>query len=119
MTSIKLVDDMYVKDSINIKGNQDTEPYCIQIPTQEKNHDKAQAQTLAPANLIYAGNSSMRALMYSNILRRIMLLTPVRIRIIDKPLYMLDFATATEASPISFVLPSKTLCARVLRVSSG
>lgn len=65
------------------------------------------------------GSWSIRALMYSNMLSRIMLLTPVRMRMIERPLYMLDLATAIEASPISLVLPSKTLCARVLRVSRG
>lgn len=56
-----------------------------------------------------SGSWSIRALMYSNMLSRIMLLTPVLMRMIERPLYMLDLATAMEASPISFVLPSKTL----------
>ena len=58
-------------------------------------------------------------LMYSKILSKIMLLTPVRIRIIERPLYMLDLATAADASPTSEVFPSSTLCARVFLVSSG
>lgn len=52
-------------------------------------------------------------------LKRIMLLMLVRSMMIDRPLYMLDLATATDASPISLDLPSSTLCARVFRVSSG
>lgn len=48
-----------------------------------------------------------------------MLLIPVRIRIMDKPLYMLDLETAADASPTSLVFPRRTLWARVLRVSSG
>lgn len=80
----------------------------VDHPTSRKSSPKAQS-----------GSWSIRALMYSNMLSRIMLLTPVRIRMMEMPLYMLDLATAREASPISFVLPSKTLCARVLRVSRG
>lgn len=48
-----------------------------------------------------------------------MLLIPVRRRITDIPLYMLDLATAAEASPTSFDLPRRMLWARVLRVSRG
>ena len=62
---------------------------------------------------------SILILMYSNMLSKIMLFTPVRIRMIDSPLYMLDLATAADASPTSLVFPSKTLWARVLRVSRG
>ena len=61
----------------------------------------------------------MRSLIYSNRLRRTMLLMPVRNRMIDKPLYMLALETALDASPISSVFPRRTLCARVLRVSNG
>lgn len=57
--------------------------------------------------------------MYSNMLSKIMLFTPVRIKMIDSPLYMLDLATAADASPTSLVFPSNTLWARVLRVSRG
>ena len=58
-------------------------------------------------------------LMYSKMLNRIMLFTPVRMRMIESPLYMLDLATAADASLMSLVFPSNTLCARVFRVSSG
>lgn len=61
----------------------------------------------------------MRALRYSNMLKRIMLLMLVRNMMIDMPLYMLDLAAATESSPISLDFPRSTLCARVFRVSSG
>lgn len=44
---------------------------------------------------------------------------PVRSRMMDKPLYMLDLETAADASPTSLVLPRRTLWARVFRVSSG
>lgn len=49
----------------------------------------------------------------------IMLLTAVRMSNIETPLYMPAFATATDASPASLAAPSRTLCARVLRVSIG
>lgn len=38
-----------------------------------------------------------------------MLLTAVRSRMMESPLYIEDLATATDASPISLVFPSKTL----------
>lgn len=67
----------------------------------------------------YTSSWLMRALIYSNRLNKIMLLMPVRNRMIDMPLYMLDLETAAEASPTCLVFPSRTLCARVLRVSRG
>lgn len=61
------------------------------------------------ASELHSGSLLILALINSNMLSRIMLFKPVRIRMMEMPLYMLAFATATEASPISLVLPSKTL----------
>lgn len=48
-----------------------------------------------------------------------MLFRLVRAIITDRPLYIPDLGTAADASPISFDLPSRTLCARVFLVSMG
>lgn len=76
-------------------------------------------QTAGPPSHIAHSSWLILILMYSKMLSKIMLFTPVRIRMIERPLYMLDLATAAEASPTSEVFPSSTLWARVFLVSSG